>query len=169
MGSGNGNAGSATPGSVRRKWTAIQHVIQQNSLVTQDQPGLRTDTPPAKADPSQNQVKNSLNKNSKSTLPNGQILSTTNNLNILNTGQSTRISYQSGSAIDLTICSPILYPEMVWSVLNSPGGSDHCPIILSIFAHHRNSNPIENWRFKDAQWSIYKNCNVWNFCMRKKL
>ena len=86
----------------------------------------------------------------------------TNNLNILNSGQSTRISYGTESAIDLTICSPILQSELVWSALSSPGSSDHCPIITTVLCPNRTDNSSETWKMSEAQWDQYSRNPVWN-------
>ena len=61
-------------------------------------------------------------------------------LNIVNDGQPT---HTSGTAIDLTIVSPQLNPDITWNVHDSPLSSDHYPIIITIEmqghieAHHQ--------------------------------
>ena len=54
------------------------------------------------------------------------------NLNILNNGASTWISYNIETAIDLTIVSPGLELLMEWSVIASPNDSDHRTIVVTM-------------------------------------
>ena len=74
-----------------------------------------------------------------------------NNLSILNSGQHTRIAYQSETAIDLTICSPILQAHIEWADLSSPGSSNHSPVITTILNSNRSDYTTETWKIKDAQ------------------
>jgi hypothetical protein len=60
-----------------------------------------------------------------------------NNLNILNTGQPTRIASGSETAIDLSICSPQLQSGLNWNVYSTPLGSDHCPIYITIAGNRK--------------------------------
>ena len=55
-----------------------------------------------------------------------------NNICILNTHEHTHFHLQTGtsSAIDLTLASPDVAPDLQWSVLNDLYGSDHYPIML---------------------------------------
>ena len=85
----------------------------------------------------------------------------TNNLNILNNGAPTRISHETETAIDLSICSPQLDTDFHWSVSNSPGDSDHCYILIT---YEDPTNDIEttNWNIKQARWDIYRTSTAWN-------
>jgi ribonuclease HI len=87
---------------------------------------------------------------------------TANDVALLNNGNPTRISYQTESAIDLSICSSVLLPDLQWSVLETPGDSDHCPIIISsdraMFESEQNS---PRWVMKQAAWELYATCPVW--------
>ena len=62
-----------------------------------------------------------------------------NNLNILNTHQPTRISNNSSSLLDLSIVSPDLYIFCSHKIIQDPFDSDHLPIQISI----NNDNPID--------------------------
>jgi exonuclease III len=86
-----------------------------------------------------------------------------NRLNILNDGQPTRITHNAETAIDLSICSPILTPLLNWEVSSSPGDSDHCPIMISII-NNTNQTEYEEDRYntKKTIWKLYTECNEWN-------
>ena len=49
-------------------------------------------------------------------------------LNVMNSGLAT---HTSGTAIDLTVVSPLLAVDMQWEVLPSPLSSDHLPILIT--------------------------------------
>ena len=51
---------------------------------------------------------------------------------LLNSGKKTHFHVQSGnsSAIDLTLCSPDICPDLLWSTSNDLCGSDHFPILV---------------------------------------
>lgn len=51
---------------------------------------------------------------------------------LLNTGQPTHFHLQTNSlsAIDLSLCSPTILPNLIWQTLDDPNGSDHFPIII---------------------------------------
>ena len=53
------------------------------------------------------------------------------NINIMNNGAPTRISYDTKTAIDLTMCSLNLEAELHWSISTSPGDINNCPILVS--------------------------------------
>jgi len=88
---------------------------------------------------------------------------TSNSLNILNSGAPTRIGYQSQSAIDLSICTPILEPILQWTVSSSPGDSDHCPIIITKLNDDTNAQPAQpRWNLSRARWKDYENSRAWS-------
>jgi len=88
---------------------------------------------------------------------------TSNNLNVLNNGAPTRIGYHSQSAIDLSICTPILDPSLQWSVSSSPGDSDHCPIIISKLNDATITQPSQpRWNLKRAKWKYYASSTAWH-------
>ena len=82
-------------------------------------------------------------------------------LNIMNNGAPTRILYNTESAIDLSICSPEIDPDFNWTVLSSPGDSDHCPIIIT-YDEAREEGAAEVWNIKRARWDVYETSEVWN-------
>jgi len=84
-------------------------------------------------------------------------------INILNDGAPTRIAYHAETAIDLTLCSPVLTPILQWSVDSSPGDSDHCPILITLMSNIRFNTQYESrMNFKKADWQKYQNSRVWN-------
>lgn len=85
-----------------------------------------------------------------------------NNVNILNDGTPTRITHISETAIDLTLCSPVLTPVLQWTVAESPGDSDHCPIVISLAgAQQTPSNPSARWNVGRADWDTYQSSDAW--------
>ena len=85
------------------------------------------------------------------------------NLILLNNGDPTRIQGPHESAIDLSICSPRLSTEINWSVLNSPQGSDHCPIIMQINTRNQSTQTSipKLWNTKKALWDLYTSSPAW--------
>ena len=63
-----------------------------------------------------------------------QILYSNNDLNILNSGQATRVCANTGhfSAIDLSFSSSTITPYIDWDVLPELSSSDHFPILISL-------------------------------------
>ena len=84
-----------------------------------------------------------------------------NNLNILNNGLPTRIAYNSESAIDLTIISPVLEPLLQWSVAPTPLDSDHCPIFVNIMGDRPEEENTKRLNIKRADWTLYENSRLW--------
>lgn len=86
-----------------------------------------------------------------------------NGLIILNDGSPTRIAYNAETAIDLSICSPVLAPIIQWSVDSSPGDSDHCPIKLKMITNERNTlEGKEKLNLKKINWEKFHESNAWN-------
>ena len=84
-----------------------------------------------------------------------------NNLNVLNDGTPMRVTLTAESAIDLSICTPILQIDSQWSVLHTPRDSDHSPILITF-----SSNIIENdesiiKNYNRANWEVYSMHKVW--------
>lgn len=76
---------------------------------------------------------------------------------LLNTGDATHFHVQSGatSAIDLSLCSPTLLPDMQWMVLDDLHGSDHFPIVMKIMRPA--PQPCEpRLLLKRADWITYE-------------
>lgn len=84
----------------------------------------------------------------------------TNNLNIINDGRPTRITHNSSTAIDISICSPQIEPLLDWNVLSSPMDSDHNPIILT-WSSNQNEENNTRFNYKLANWDNYKNHRTW--------
>ena len=85
------------------------------------------------------------------------------NLCLLNTGEATHITIQSGitSAIDLTLCSPALLPKLTWKVLDDTYGSDHFPIIVE----DEDNTPVvktPHLIVKKADWAKFYHLTVVN-------
>lgn len=83
------------------------------------------------------------------------------NLNIMNNGAPTRISYQIETAIDLSICSSEIENYFNWSVSFSPGDSDHCPIVISYDEAEHDVPGSKYWNMKTAQWDVYEASVAW--------
>lgn len=84
------------------------------------------------------------------------------NLNILNNGDPTRIAYNAETAIDITISSPSLQPEIKWNAFDTPLDSDHCPIKITFISNE--NQLIEDSKkinIKTANWGKYKEHEVW--------
>ena len=79
----------------------------------------------------------------------------------MNNGAPTRIWCETESAIDLSMCLPQLDAEMHWSVLNSPGDSDHCPIITKYNENEEDYNIAGYWNVKKAIWDLYQSSDAW--------
>lgn len=79
------------------------------------------------------------------------------NVNLLNDGSITRfnVSTGGGSAIDLTLCDPVLQPGLSWQVTPYLHGSDHFPILITNNNVTPSSIPSNKWNLKHADWSLY--------------
>lgn len=73
-----------------------------------------------------------------------EIINSLNNSNLifLNNGEPTRISPppNRSSAVDLTLCSPNFGFTATWKTLDSPGTSDHLPILIKLISNNINSH-----------------------------
>ena len=86
-----------------------------------------------------------------------------NQLNILNTGTPTRISYNTESAIDLSIVTPHLATDFIWAVASSPEDSDHCPIFITKMMNVQERVQTRAfWNMKKAVWEAYEAHEAWN-------
>jgi hypothetical protein len=79
---------------------------------------------------------------------------------ILNKGNNTHVSYsyRSLSAIDVTMCTPMLQTFFDWYVEDDPHNSDHFPIIIPTISQYMNSTIREKWQVKRADWNKYQIC-----------
>ena len=84
------------------------------------------------------------------------------NLNILNNGSPTRVSYGTESCIDLTIVSLRLEHITQWNVASSPNDSDHCPITLDFMGIRPEEHVAERYNIKAAIWDLYITNNSWD-------
>lgn len=84
----------------------------------------------------------------------------TNNINILNNGQATRVNSCNGnlSAIDLSFSSATMSPNFEWDVIPELSSSDHFPIKITLCytnsyeIHTRNTK----WKLSNADWNIFQ-------------
>ena len=74
---------------------------------------------------------------------------------VLNNGAPTHISHGRDTAIDLTICTPELTALLDWTIMSSPGDSDHCPIVVTYLGHCGNATDtnIKYWQRLELQES----------------
>ena len=86
------------------------------------------------------------------------------NLVLLNNGQPTRITLDSETAFDLSICSPTLTPQLTWDVLPSSHSSDHNTIIINLISNQPINPPPNDLRFnyKKARWEEYSTHVAWH-------
>lgn len=79
------------------------------------------------------------------------------NLILLNNGNPTRQNPINGnfSAIDLTIATSTIAPDIEWDTLTSYNGSDHWPLHLKLFEQTPQAEPINKWRLKNPNWELY--------------
>ena len=75
---------------------------------------------------------------------------------INNEGQPT---HQSGTAIDLTIVSPELTPDLQWEVIENPFSGDHFPIITTIGTDGSVEPEVRN--YKKARGKEFKRDGAW--------
>jgi len=76
---------------------------------------------------------------------------------LLNSGEMTHLHVQNGttSAIDLSFCSPDIFPDMQWMVLDDLHGSDHFPILLKILCPQQ--HPGEpRFLMRKADWITFQ-------------
>ena len=78
-------------------------------------------------------------------------------INIMNNGSPTRISYDTQTAIDLTMCSANLEADLPWSISTSPGDSDHCPIFVAYEETQQGNDPTQKrWKIRETLWDLYE-------------
>ena len=83
-----------------------------------------------------------------------------NNLCIFNSNKHTYLHPASGhySSLDLSICSPDLFLDFEWDVLDDQHGSDHFPTILKTNTNENTSTP--KYKFNKADWENFQNLCV---------
>ena len=80
-----------------------------------------------------------------------------NCLCILNNGDNTYFHEPSRTfhAIDLIICSPIIFPYFIFSVSNDLHSSDHFPLFLSYHDFNHNNHKIPRYTHDRADWNTF--------------
>ena len=85
---------------------------------------------------------------------------TNHDLVMLNNKSSTCLHPATGSysSIDLTICSPEIFPDFNWKVVDDLHGSDHFPIQVSEVGPSVQQRP-QRWKLRKANWEQFRvNC-----------
>ena len=85
---------------------------------------------------------------------------TNHDLVMLNNKSSTYLHPATGSysSIDLTICSPEIFPDVNWKVVDDLHGSDHFPIQVSEVGPSVQQRP-QRWKLRKANWEQFRvNC-----------
>lgn len=88
-------------------------------------------------------------------------------LSLLNDGRATRIpdvSAHKATAIDLTLVSPQLVPDIDWETVEDPLGSDHIPIRICINTadgaqepdKDKDSDKVPKFKYDCADWAAYQ-------------
>ncbi|CAF4938878.1 unnamed protein product [Pieris macdunnoughi] len=83
------------------------------------------------------------------------------NISVLNNGCPTRRSLPSqnpANAVDLSLCSPDLFPFLSWRVFKSTCGSDHFPILIDLPTNLRSvtrPSPLLKFKLNQANWSDF--------------
>lgn len=89
-----------------------------------------------------------------------KILNSNNNINILNKGQATRISANTGnlSAIDLSFSSSIITPYIEWNIMPELSRSDYFPIKLTLNYTNTNAKHTHGlkWKLINANWNTFQ-------------
>lgn len=78
--------------------------------------------------------------------------------NILNDGRPTHFSSQHGtfSAIDITLCDPIITPRLLWETTETLFGSDHFPILIrNLTKTKQKTTTNEKWNLNKANWTSF--------------
>ena len=83
------------------------------------------------------------------------------NLILLNDGTATRYPTQiehKMTAIDITLCSPDLLENYMWTVHPDPLGSDHCPISIQLDAEAETieQTHTEHYNYEKANWDEFR-------------
>ena len=83
---------------------------------------------------------------------------TESEISLLNTGTCTHFHTQNNSthAVDLTLCSPSLYPRLLWNTMDDLYGSDHFPILIDTTT----GTPQRQSRYNisRADWKGFREC-----------
>jgi hypothetical protein len=76
---------------------------------------------------------------------------------LLNNGKPTRHNpiNCNFSAINLSMSTPNIAPDIEWDTLTSYNGSDHWPIILKLYNSISQLEIINKWRLKNPKWEHF--------------
>ena len=82
---------------------------------------------------------------------------TGHDLVLLNDKSSTYLHPATGSysSLDLTICSPEIFPDLKWKVVDDLHGSDHFPIQVSEVGPSVQQRP-QRWKLHEANWEQFR-------------
>ena len=86
-----------------------------------------------------------------------------NNINIINDGAPTHITYYAETATDLTMCTATLEADLHWSAAASPGDSDHGPVFVTYdeLSRVQQNERSKHWKIKGSTVA-----SVWSgWCM----
>ena len=78
---------------------------------------------------------------------------------LINTNEPTHFNMANGSfsSIDLAFCSPSLHDIVNFTVMSDLYNSDHFPLFIEIINNDTNSHSGQTrWKFKKADWPVYK-------------
>ena len=64
-------------------------------------------------------------------------------INIMNNCAPIRISYNTDTAVDLTMCSPHLEVDLHWIIATWPEDSDICPVFVSFEEAQQGDGPMQ--------------------------
>ena len=79
-------------------------------------------------------------------------------LNVMNSGSAT---HTSGTAIDLTVASPLLAVDMQWEVLLSPLSSDHFQILITLRSKSNQNNLQDGYNHHKGRWKEITADSIW--------
>ena len=71
-------------------------------------------------------------------------------INIMNNCTLRRLLYETETAIDVSLCLPQIDAHFHWTVLTSPGDSDHCPIVI-MYDEGTRLESTKNWNMRKAK------------------
>lgn len=76
---------------------------------------------------------------------------------LLNDGSATHFHVQTGtsSAIDVSLCSSVVTPDLTWRALDDLHGSDHFPIVIAAGAGEPVARP-PRFIFRRADWHLFR-------------
>ena len=79
-------------------------------------------------------------------------------LNVMTSGWAT---HMSGTAIDLTVVSPLLAVDMQYEVLPSPLSSDHFLILITLRSKSNQNNLQDGYNHHKGRWNKITANSIW--------